>query len=454
MQIQCDYCKNWIEDTEEQCPFCGAVNANLRRYTGSAPKTIEELRQWYKDRNLPDENITRFFIGKDYRGAKAFGVYQDGKNFITYKNKADGSRSVRYKGPDEAYAVNELYLKLKEEVLRQKARNIAAGHPAGINGNIPGAEISRSSMRSSGSASGDQTEEERRKAEFEDAMRVSRAWSDNAARAKQIRREEKNRKRKKKRRIQGWLYAIFFALLFIGTIALYESDKIKESYYAVSADPVYYRSGHKNEWEWWKFTDDEWQWLASREKDDFLPDGITKKDAYDSREKLEEALSIKVPDIKQSHAYLDMHPKKPDGAYYYSDDILWYYAVDNYGSSYGNNRSGWYYYDEDDEDWQYYAGYYEKDRVPEELYYDGDEHLLTNSYSQLQTDYAYMFPADFVWSESSDFSTTDYYADIERSRERHLEEERRREAEDDDDDFDWDDDSSWDSDSYDWDSDW
>ena len=41
--------------------------------------------------------------------------------FIVYKNKADGTRAVRYKGTDEAYAVNELYLKLKDEILNQKA---------------------------------------------------------------------------------------------------------------------------------------------------------------------------------------------------------------------------------------------------------------------------------------------------------------------------------------------
>ena len=38
------------------------------------PKTIEELKQWYIDRNLPAERVTRFFIGKDYKGSKAFGI--------------------------------------------------------------------------------------------------------------------------------------------------------------------------------------------------------------------------------------------------------------------------------------------------------------------------------------------------------------------------------------------
>ena len=89
------------------------------------PKTIEELKQWYVDRNLPAENVTRFFIGKDYKGAKAFGIYEDEETgkYIVYKNKADGSRNIRYEGTNEEYAVNELYKKLKSEIYNQKNNN-------------------------------------------------------------------------------------------------------------------------------------------------------------------------------------------------------------------------------------------------------------------------------------------------------------------------------------------
>ena len=68
--------------------------------------------------------MTRFFIGRDYRGARAFGIYQD-KNgdFVVYKNKSDGKRVERYRGDDEAFAVNELYQKLRAEIALQKARN-------------------------------------------------------------------------------------------------------------------------------------------------------------------------------------------------------------------------------------------------------------------------------------------------------------------------------------------
>ena len=87
------------------------------------PRTIEELRAWYAARNLPPEEVTRFFIGKDIKEPRAFGIYRDGDRFVVYKNKDDGSRAVRYHGPDEGYAVNELYLRLKQEIANQKGRN-------------------------------------------------------------------------------------------------------------------------------------------------------------------------------------------------------------------------------------------------------------------------------------------------------------------------------------------
>ncbi|MGN1299469.1 MAG: hypothetical protein ACI4UE_05780 [Candidatus Scatovivens sp.] len=89
------------------------------------PKTIEELKQWYVNRNLPPESVTRFFIGSNYKGAKAFGIYKDeltGK-YVVYKNKADGTRAIRYEGENEEYAVNELYQKLKYEIYNQKNNN-------------------------------------------------------------------------------------------------------------------------------------------------------------------------------------------------------------------------------------------------------------------------------------------------------------------------------------------
>lgn len=64
-----------------------------------------------------------FLLASIVNETKAFGIYQDGDQFIVYKNKANGERAIRYQGTDEAYAVNELYLKLKSEILNQKANN-------------------------------------------------------------------------------------------------------------------------------------------------------------------------------------------------------------------------------------------------------------------------------------------------------------------------------------------
>ena len=83
------------------------------RITGK-PETIEALRDWCAAHGMPLEKM-RFFIGEDYRQPRAFGIYRDGDSFVVYKNKDNGSRAVRYQGPDEAYAVNELYQKLLSE---------------------------------------------------------------------------------------------------------------------------------------------------------------------------------------------------------------------------------------------------------------------------------------------------------------------------------------------------
>lgn len=122
MKIQCEYCGQMIPETEQICPYCGAANKRVKRTAYGVPATIQELRTYCEAHHLPLQDM-RVFIGEDYRGAKAFGIYQDDStgNFVVYKNKADGTRAIRYEGNDEAYAVNELYLKIKERVDVQKA---------------------------------------------------------------------------------------------------------------------------------------------------------------------------------------------------------------------------------------------------------------------------------------------------------------------------------------------
>ena len=124
-KLRCEYCGYFMSDKEDVCPKCGAANSNHQRTAPDTPQTIEQLQSWYRARNLPPEEVTRFFIGKDIREPRAFGIYEDAGEFIVYKNKSDGSRAIRYQGTDEAYAVNELYLRLKEEIVNQKNRNVS-----------------------------------------------------------------------------------------------------------------------------------------------------------------------------------------------------------------------------------------------------------------------------------------------------------------------------------------
>ena len=120
MRIKCDYCGGFLEDTDERCPNCGSINSHLMRSANGVPKTIEELQDYCHNMNVPLKDL-RFFIGVDYREPKAFGIYRDeADNIIVYKNKADGTRVERYRGTDEAYAVNEIYQKLLSEKLNQE----------------------------------------------------------------------------------------------------------------------------------------------------------------------------------------------------------------------------------------------------------------------------------------------------------------------------------------------
>ena len=130
MKITCEYCGTLMEDTAPACPSCGAPNGHIPRAANGIPQTIEELKDYCAKQNLPLEQM-RFFIGVDYREPKAFGIYKDPNSgrCIVYKNKSDGSRAIRYEGTDEAYAVNEMYQKLKSEVANQKMHQLAAHLP-------------------------------------------------------------------------------------------------------------------------------------------------------------------------------------------------------------------------------------------------------------------------------------------------------------------------------------
>ena len=120
MDLICENCGTYLNFLDKQCPLCGHANKYYMQNTSFTPQTISELKDWYESKGLGPYESTRFFIGIDYKRPKAFGIYETNGIFTVYKNKADGSRAIRYEGPDEAFAVNELYLKLKEELIDRK----------------------------------------------------------------------------------------------------------------------------------------------------------------------------------------------------------------------------------------------------------------------------------------------------------------------------------------------
>ena len=102
-------------------------------FASRRPATVEELKQYCAMRGMPLEKM-RFFIGEDYRQPKAVGIYRDegSGRYVVYKNKGDGSRAVRYEGPDEAYAVNEIYQKLLSECHMRGIYPENYGKPGGM----------------------------------------------------------------------------------------------------------------------------------------------------------------------------------------------------------------------------------------------------------------------------------------------------------------------------------
>ncbi len=146
MKVKCDYCGQMVDETLPTCPNCGGTLSTSNRVSGGQPKTIEELKAWYEDHHLPPEDITRFYIGKDIKHPKAFGIYKNSNgDFVVYKNKANGERAVRYEGADEAYAVNELYQRLRAEIADQKAAAKPVSRPSNSNQNRNSGKRHRSS---------------------------------------------------------------------------------------------------------------------------------------------------------------------------------------------------------------------------------------------------------------------------------------------------------------------
>lgn len=415
-RVKCDYCGNYIDDTLLSCPNCGAPNSKLTRTTETTPKTIEQLQDWYKTMNLPPENVTRFFIDKDIKEPKAFGIYKEGTNFIVYKNKADGSRAVRYKGSDEAYAVNELYLKLKEEILFQKNKNVKQRQYEKATYGSKKPAIRTHSF-------------EKRSFSFDFLFE----------------------------NIINWLCiisAVGFIFVTIGGIVgslifqcieLYGYPQSNTYYYQEADDDLYFYDGTSGDiYEWWKFDTIKGKWNYTEAYSRDFIGGLTSEDEISQDDVLEKFSNR---NIYKSKEYIDSgHHYKPSLGYYSYNDQIWYY-LDDSNHWYGNNNdnSGWYTYDENTHDWTYYSDYDDKQSVPPELYYNPDEFY---SFSNNPSSDWYV----------KDFENTEWYReyqDHEQSYESYWDSYQNSQSSSNDWGWDWSSDSSWSWDSgSSWDSGW
>ena len=143
MGVKCEHCGNEMNENDPFCPFCRTKNPSYVAETldtegttyNEVPKTIEELKTWYANSHLPPPEVTRFFIGEDYKGSRAFGIFYDfpSESYVVYKNKGNGERAIRYQGQDEAFAVKELYQRLQEEIVNQKSHSSIHSRGSSLN---------------------------------------------------------------------------------------------------------------------------------------------------------------------------------------------------------------------------------------------------------------------------------------------------------------------------------
>ena len=406
-KLQCEFCGSFIEDTLEYCDVCGGLNKNHKRFISGTPKTIEELKLWYIQRKLPPEEVTRFFIGKNIKEPKAFGIYKESGEFIVYKNKANGQRAIRYKGTDEQYAVNELYMKIKEEILRQKNLNF---------------------------------------------NKKSNNLSNN-------KKKHKRTKKMSFMELFGIGSIIFTALIILLAVSIplftTLNPPVSEAYFVSDAKEIYFREENEgNKCDWWVYDKElnKWEFYDTIDKKKLLSN-VDEDDIRDNPYHIaaEFLLSERDIDIYNSKEFIDAGNHKTPKMSYYKYDKKVYYYLDDVHSKYGKDNSGWYILNDDG--WEYYCSDDDKDVLGEELWYFNKNYTT----SELELTYDWTDDLSDTWNQTNfkSFEDTEWYESYQSNEKAYQEDMERQEQEDNDDkDYDWDDDNDWDNDNRDWDSDW
>ena len=477
--LVCKYCGSYLNDSDEVCPNCGAVNENYRRLVDKTPKTIEELKGWYKARKLPPEETTRFFIGKNIKAPRAFGIYEDNGRFIVYKNKSDGSRAIRYEGRDEAYAVNEIYLRLKEEILNQKKHNANKGnkgrHPSNTGSN------------------------------FKPTFRTAR--NDNPQGRNYTMQDYPQARNTNRNNRHSLFFKPFISLFLMMSILLAAYgglsvglskmsngelenfinstlyDEHHHFYYVGSDGRGYFLDGYdstQKAFSWWVFdeTQHAWVYYQSYPTEDSktiigpdvvdLSTGTTSsfdfQELYDNEWATKSYEEFAAYDITTNHAFIDAgHHYDPINSYYCYDGQVYYYLNDEYsGYGSGSDDSGWYIYT--DNGWAYYCGPDDKEVIGDDLWYHDGYYFAGTDYIDI---YSYVDEYSTEWN-ATDFSDTEWYSEYKSDYDAWQDWVEKPSWDSgssyDDDDYDWDYDydsdwdwdsgSDWDSGYSDWDSDW
>lgn len=414
-KVKCEYCGNFINDTMDTCPRCGAINNAYKRHAETTPQTIDELKKWYIAQNLPPEETTRCFIGKNIKTPRAYGIYEENGEFIVYKNKFDGSRVVRYQGTDETYAVNELYINLKEETSHQKLLNAAKIRL--IDAVTEKLEQINNQTNTKTNNQTTTNKPDYTNKNFNNKIKLlgmivpfimflvvipnmlqlfstpiitPNNFNDNSS-------HTSNGFNGLFSIMSDGFYDDFyddFYDKFPNTTNLYDDilsylGPPSQCYYISDTNDIYYCEGYdeKNKgYDWWKYdvSNNEWSFYTTLANNTTYPEGIIDNSDYYNIYDLVKQTSIPYRDINiyYSKTFVDDgHHLTPNTSYYYYDDNLYYFLNDEHGEDYGVDNTGWYIFK--DNQWQMFCKKTDKAKLSEDLWYYADNYSAGDDYNSL-----------------------------------------------------------------------